>query len=149
MDVYSAWTSCHKMCLVCGLVLELCLVGSAFDQESPLTPGEAVQLWLKVYPEHLERAVDLTTLSFRQGVSKKEWVATQGPLLRGLRMRYSQGTVTYEETHGDEARVIVRARISTWMGDHVQDELYSLQKGPDGSWLVDRVDEYVEFNPLR
>ncbi len=84
MDVYSAWTSCHKMCLVCGLVLELCLVGSAFDQESPLTPGEAVQLWLKVYPEHLERAVDLTTLSFRQGVSKKEWLGTQGPLLRGL-----------------------------------------------------------------
>lgn len=141
----STWKSYQTTSLVISLLLSSFLVDTGAAQEVPRTPGEVVQLWLKVYPNDLERAVHLTTLSFRQGVSKKDWVETQGPLLRGLRLRYSQATVVYEEIRGEEAQVIVRARVSGFMlGSQIKDELYFLQKGPDGSWLVNRVVEYTE-----
>lgn len=133
----------QTICLVAGLLLGLCLVVPGFAHTSSLTPQEVVQLWLKVYPDHLEKAVDLTTLSFRRGVSKKDWVETQEPMLRGLRMTYREVKVMHEEIQGDEARVIVRARLSSFLlGNQVKNELYLLQKGLDGSWLVNRVEEY-------
>ena len=145
MIFHSAWRSCQTICLVLGLMLSLFLLGTATAQESPRTPDEVVRLWLKVYPKDLEQAAHLTTLSFRQGVSKKDWVETQGPLLGGLRLRYGQTTLMYEEIRGEEAQVIVRARVSGFMlGSQMKEELHFLQKGPEGSWLVNRIVEYTE-----
>jgi len=91
----------------------------------------------------------MTTLSFRQGVSKEQWIDTQGPLLQGLQMRYGKGHVVHEDIRGDEARVIMRVRVSSWMGTDIKNELYSLLKGPEGLWFVDRVDEFVgDMNAL-
>ncbi len=49
----------------------------------------------------------------------------------------------YEEVRGNEARVILRVQVSSWMISAVKDELYSLVKGEEGLWFIDRVDEYV------
>ena len=130
-----------------GLALVLILGGfpvvSLFAQDSPLSPGEVVQLWQTVFPNNLDRAANMTTLAFRQGVLKEQWIETQEPLLRGMQMRYGKGEVLYEEIRGNEARVIIRVRVSSWMGTDIKNELYSLVKGPEGLWFVDRVDEYV------
>jgi len=119
------------------------VVPVSLAQDSPLTPGAVVHLWQTVFPENLARAANMTTLSFRQGVSREQWVETQEPLLRGLQMRYGKGEVLYEDVRGEEARVLMRVRLSSWMGSAIKNELYSLVKGPDGLWFVDRVDEFV------
>ena len=122
---------------------------ASFAQEPELTPGNVVRLWQTVFPANLERAANMTTLSFRQGVSREQWIETQGPLLQGMQMRYGKGEVLYEDIRGDEARVIMRVRVSSWMGSDIKNELYSLVKGPEGLWFVDRVDEFVgDLNAL-
>ncbi len=128
---------------ICSALLAFGLPGQIVAQPSPLSPGEVVQLWLTVYPNNLERAANMTTLNFRHGISRQDWIDSQGPLLRGLNMKYGQGRILYEDIRGDEARVILRVRVSSWMGSAVKDELYSLVKGEEGLWFVDRVDEYV------
>jgi len=127
---------------LCCLII-LTIPGQLFAQSLPMTPGEVVQLWLTVYPDNLERAANMTTLDFRQGVSRRDWIESQQPLLRGLHLKYGKGRVLYEEIRGDQAQVLLRVRVSSWMGSSVKDELYSLVKGEEGLWFVDRVDEYI------
>jgi hypothetical protein len=134
--------------LLCGMVV-IGVVGLspfAQAQHPDLSPQEVVALWLKVYPGKLEKAADLTTLAFRQGGFKEDWVVTQKPLLQGLQMRYIKTRILGEEIRAPYARVLVHARLSTWMGAQEVDEQYLLLRGSDGSWLVDRIDEYRPQN---
>ena len=115
-----------------------------------LTPGEVVQLWLTVYPDNLDRASSMTTLNFRGGIPRQDWIDSQEPILQGLKMKYGRGKIMYEEVRGSEARVILRVQVSSWMVSAVKDELYSLVKGEEGLWFIDRVDEYVpDANRIR
>ena len=92
----------------------------------------------------------MTTLNFRQGIPRQDWIDSQGPILNGLKMKYGQGKIMYEEVRGSEARVILRVQVSSWMVSAVKDELYSLVKGEEGLWFIDRVDEYVpDANRIR
>ena len=151
MNVLSTFASGIIRFRVLGfLIVVLCLPVHMMAQPAALTPGEVVQLWLTVYPDNLERAANMTTLNFRQGIPRQDWIDGQGPILRGLKMKYGQGRILYEEIQGNEARVVLRVPISSWMGSSVKDELYSLVKGEDGLWFIDRVDEYVpNNNPMR
>jgi hypothetical protein len=125
-------------------------VGIAGSQEPPpFTPRQVVEQWLHVYPGQIEQAAELTTAAFREGVSKEEWIATQGPYLRNLRMKYVRAKIAHQEIVGEEAHVIVHAHITTLMGDHPQDELYLLLKNPEGRWVIDKVEVYTEsFNTV-
>ena len=138
---------CIKWSGVFTILVVLCLPGQLVAQMTPLTPGDVVKLWLTVYPDNLERAANMTTLNFRQGITRQDWIDGQGPILKGLKMKYGQGRILFEEIRGDEARVILRVPISSWMGSAVKDELYSLVKGEEGLWFIDRVDEYVPTHP--
>ena len=129
---------------IVGSLLILCVFpGGVRAQPLPLTPSEVVQLWLTVYPDNLDRAANMTTLNFRQGISRQDWIEGQELILKGLRMKYGKGRVLYEDIQGEQARVILRVRVSSWMGSANKDELYSLVKGEEGLWFIDRVDEYV------
>ena len=85
----------------------------------------------------------MTTLNFRGGIPRQDWIDSQEPILHGLDMKYGPGQIMYEEVRGNEARVILRVKVSSWMVSAVKDELYSLVKGEEGLWFIDRVDEYV------
>jgi hypothetical protein len=119
-----------------------------WGQEVPLvSPRSVVERWLQVYPGQMEQAAKLTTPAFREGLSKEEWVATRGPFLRNLGMKYVRAKVVHDEMIEDEAHVMVHAHIVTLMGDHPQDELYILVSDPDGGWLIKEVEVYTEaFN---
>ena len=131
-------------------IIFLWIPASLGAQTLPLTPGEVVRLWLTVYPDNLDRAASMTTLNFRQGIPRQDWIDSQGPILNGLKMKYGQGKIMYEEVRGSEARVILRVQVSSWMVSAVKDELYSLVKGEEGLWFIDRVDEYVpDANRIR
>jgi len=144
--------------LVGGLKIGFCLaltiwvvgVGLAEPQEpSTVTPRQVIEEWLHVYPGKIEQAAELTTAAFREGASKEEWIATQGPFLKNLGMKYVRAKIAHEEMVGEEAQVIVHAHITTLMGDHPQDELYILLKNPEGMWVIDRVEVYTEsFNRM-
>lgn len=122
--------------------------GQAWSQETiGLTARQVVEQWLESYPQHLHRAVALTTSSFREGMSQEEWVATRGLFLKGLGLKYVRAKVVNEEFGGHEAHVMVQAHIVTMMGDQPQDELYILVSNPGGGWLIDQVEVYTEsFN---
>ena len=130
--------------VLCGvmLIFPVAFLPFAQAQHTDLSPTEVVQLWFKVYPSKLEKAADLTTLAFRQGGFKEEWVMTQKPLLQGLQMRYTKTRILGEEIRAPHARVLVHARWSTWMEAREVDEQYLLLRGSDGSWLIDRIGEY-------
>lgn len=120
---------------------------AGFEEPTSVTPRQVVEEWLHVYPGQIEQAAEMTTAAFREGVSKDEWIATQGPYLRNLRMKYVRAKIANEEMVGDEAHVIVHAHITTLMGDHPQDELYILLKDPEDKWVIDKVEVYTEsFN---
>ena len=143
---------------VTGLNIGFCLavtmwvvgIGIAGSQEpSALTPRQVVEEWLYVYPGKIEQAAELTTAAFREGASKEEWIATQGPFLKNLGMKYVRAKVVHEEVVGPETHVMVHAHIVTLMGDHPQDELYILLPNPDGGWLINQVEVYTEsFNRM-
>jgi hypothetical protein len=122
--------------------------GIAGSQElPPFTPRQLVEQWIHVYPGQIEQAAELTTTAFREGVSKEEWIAAQGPFLKNLGMKYVRAKIAHEEMVGEEAHVVVHAHITTLLGDHPQDELYILLKNPEGGWLIDKVEVYTEsFN---
>ncbi len=143
MKIPSIVGFCGKWCGPVSLLIVLCFPGQLLAQSPPLTPGDVVQLWLTVYPDNLDRAANMTTLNFRQGIPRQDWIDAQDPILRGLRLKYGQGRILYEDIQGNEARVILRVPVSSWMGSAVKDELYSLVKGEEGLWFIDRVDEYV------
>ena len=128
--------------LIVGIIF-LWIPASLGAKTLSLTPGEVVQLWLTVYPDNLDRASSMTTLNFRGGIPRQDWIDSQEPILHGLNMKYGQGQIMYEEVRGNEARVILRVQVSSWMVSAVKDELYSLVKGEEGLWFIDRVDEYV------
>jgi hypothetical protein len=112
-----------------------------------LAPRQVVERWLQVYPGKMEQAAEMTTAAFREGKSKEDWIATQGPFLQDLGMKYVRAKIVHEEKDGKSARVIVHAHIVTEMGDHPQDELYLLVFYPEDGWLIDQVEVYTEtFN---
>lgn len=120
---------------------------AASPATTALAPREVVERWLTWYPKHLSRAAELTTRTFRQGLSQAEWVATRGPELRNLQLRYVRAKIAHQEIAGEEARVIVNAHVITALGDHAQDEVYFLKKSADGYWRIDRVEVYLDnFN---
>ncbi len=143
MKILSNVDCCTKWGGCVSLLILLCFPGQLLAQLPSLTPGDVVQLWLTVYPDNLDRAATMTTLNFRQGIPRQDWIDAQDPILRGLRLKYGQGRILYEDIQGNEARVILRVPVSSWMGSAVKDELYSLVKGEEGLWFIDRVDEYV------
>ncbi|MBA3967682.1 MAG: hypothetical protein H0X47_18265 [Nitrospirales bacterium] len=122
--------------------------GIARSQEPSFsTPRQVVEQWFEVYPGNIEWAAELTTTAFREGVSKEEWIATRGPYLRDLQLKYVRAKIAHEKMVGEEAHVIVHAHIVTVMGDQPQDELYVLLKNPEGRWVIDQVEVYTEtFN---
>ncbi|MDH5699748.1 MAG: hypothetical protein OEZ41_07300 [Nitrospirota bacterium] len=126
-------------------------VGGIGGSQEPFssTPRQVVEQWFEVYPGNIELAAELTTTAFREGVSKEEWIATRGPYLRDLQLKYVRAKIAQEKMAGEEAHVIVHAHIVTLMGDQPQDELYILLKNPEGGWLIEKVEVYTEsFNTV-
>lgn len=131
-----------------AMAIGLAGMGKAESQEPvSSTPRKVVERWFEVYPGNIELAAELTTTAFREGASKEEWIATRGPYLRNLQLKYVRTNIAHEKMVGEEAHVIVHAHIVTLMGDQPQDELYVLLKNSEGRWVIDQVEVYTEsFN---
>ena len=104
-----------------------------------LSPSQVVQLWIQVYPLQMYQASRFTTVEFRKGLSKEEWVALQEQALKDLQFHYLGGKVVSENVEGDQAVVLFHAEISTILGEHIQEEQYILKKQLDGGWLIDEI----------
>ena len=100
----------------CYLLLLVFLLSPAAGFGEGHSPTEVVQHWLRVYPKDMVRAAELTTTACRQGLTKEEWISTQGPLLRNLRFKYLHGSVLFQRVQGDQAQVVVQVRVLNTVG---------------------------------
>ncbi len=129
---------------VAGLVLicfaVLCFPPFVNEVGSESSPSQVVEQWIRVYPKDLNTAVTLTTINLRQGWSQKEWVRTKKALLALTQLRSLDGE---EEITGIQAIVMVKAHISTIVGEQVQTERYRLLR-VKGQWLIDNVTVVAE-----
>lgn len=129
-------------CLIPSLILVIAT--PSFSIGDAPSPTQIVEQWLNIYPSDMAKAAELTTKSFREGLSKAEWIESQGLLLGSLRMKYLRAKVVYQQIKQDRAQVVVQAYISSILGGQRYDELYLLQKDQNGQWLIDAVKEYAE-----
>ena len=109
-----------------------------------VSPTQIVQRWLQVYPSNMTQAAELTTKAFREGLTKEEWIASQGPLLQNMRMKYHHGKVLFQQIREDQAYVVTQVRLSSIMGAADHTELYELRQNQEGQWRIDAVKEYTE-----
>jgi hypothetical protein len=95
-----------------------------------------VYQWLQWYPQDLPQAATLTTTNLRKGLSQKQWVEKNEPLLNDLQFKYLDGKVLEEDHDGEKASVSVKVRLFVVIGEVVQVERYTL-KNVEGHWLID------------
>ncbi len=105
-----------------------------------VTPKEVVQTWIQIYGKEgdLERAVELTTLNFRDGRTKADWVFRYELILRQIRYEHLGGEVIDELTKEGVSVISLKSKIKTAAGGAIQKELYHLKK-VDGKWLIDDI----------
>ena len=120
--------------IVVGLSLSTPCVSQA--ESVTLTPTQVVYQWLQWYPQDLSNAATLTTTSLRNGLSHKQWVEKNEPLLNDLQFKYLDGKVLEEEHDGVNASVTVQVRLYLVIGEVRQVETYSLKKVED-HWRID------------
>ena len=92
----------------------------------------------------MAQAAELTTKAFREGLTKEEWIASQGPLLQNMRMKYRHGKVLFQQIREDQAYVVTQVRLSSILGEQEHTELYELRQDQEGQWRIDAVKEYTE-----
>ena len=113
----------------------LSIASPVLANEPTLTPTQVVYQWLQWYPQDLPQAATLTTTSLRKGLSQKEWVENNEPLLKDLQFKYLDGKVLEENTQGVNASVTVQVRLFLVIGEVRQVETYSLKK-VKGHWRI-------------
>lgn len=113
-------------------------ISDAYDVN--VTPKEVVQTWIQIYGKEgdLERAVELTTLKFRDGRTKADWVFRYELILRQIRFEHLGGEVIDELIKEDVSVISLKSKINTAAGGAIQMELYHLKK-VDGKWLIDDI----------
>ncbi|MCH8041578.1 MAG: hypothetical protein IH977_14735 [Nitrospinae bacterium] len=110
---------------------------------SESSPTQVVQHWLTVYPKDLNTAVTLTTPKMRNDLTPERWIRHSKGLLLNLGLEYLDGQVLSEEITGNRAVVMLKAYLSTTIGEQVQRERYTLRR-INGQWLIDEVNVVVE-----
>ncbi len=132
---------------VAGLVLS-CFVVLSFPPSlnalgSESSPSQVVEQWLTVYPKDLDTAVTLTTPKMRNGLTPERWIRHFKSILANLGLEHLDGQVLSEEITGNRAVVMLKAYLSTIIGDQVQRERYTLRR-INGQWLIDDVTVVAE-----
>jgi hypothetical protein len=119
--------------VVVGLFLS---VPCAAQAEPTLTPTQVVYEWLAWYPQDLPKAATLTTRNLRDGLSPKDWVEKNAPLLKDLQFKYLEWKILEEDRNEVTASVTIQVRLFLVIGEVRQVETYSLKK-VEGHWLID------------
>ena len=118
--------------ILCSLLVALPLLPQSplpsWALEQAQTPGQVVQQWLTVYPKDLDTAVTLTTPKMRNGLTPERWIRHFKSILANLGLEHLDGQVLSEEITGNRAVVMLKAYLSTIIGDQVQRERYTLRR---------------------
>ena len=120
--------------LVVGLFLSVPCASQA--ESVTFTPTQVVFQWLEWYPQDLSQAATLTTTSLRKGLSHKQWVEKNEPLLKDLQFKYLYAKVLEEEHDGVTALVTLKALLFKVNCEVRQVERYRLKKVGRG-WVID------------
>ncbi len=127
--------------LICFAVLFFPPFLNALGSES--SPSQVVQHWITVYPKDLDTAVTLTTPKMRNDLTIERWIRHSNAALMNLGLEYLDGQVLAEDITANRAVVMLKAYLSTTLGDQVQRERYRLRR-VEGRWLIDEVKVVAE-----
>jgi hypothetical protein len=120
--------------IVVGLFLSVPCAAQA--ESVTLTPTQVVFQWFQWYPKDFPNAAMLTTTKMRDGLSPKDWAATNNQLFKGLQFKYLYAKVMEEEHDGVTASVTLKVRLFKVNCEVRQVQRYRLKKvGRD--WLID------------
>ncbi len=126
---------------ICLVVLSFPPFLNALGSES--SPSQVVQHWITVYPKDLDTAVTLTTPKMRNDLTIERWIRHSNAALMNLGLEYLDGQVLAEDITANRAVVMLKAYLSTTLGDQVQRERYRLRR-VEGRWLIDEVKVVAE-----
>ena len=106
------------------------------------SPMEIVNEWMSVYGVDQDRASELTTLKFREGIPKKIWADETFRILK----KGSYKSIDYNflgiSVRDVSSMIVIESTIETIVGITQQKEIYILNM-EDGKWLIEdlRVEE--------
>ena len=103
-----------------------------------LTPRQTVIKWTQVYGVDMDRASDLTTLVYREGMTKKDWIARYAPTLESIGYKHMGGDIVAELTEDSKSMIVMHSKIMTVAGGIEQVEIYELLNS-DGTWLINNI----------
>ncbi|MGQ0792912.1 MAG: hypothetical protein ACT4NX_02375 [Deltaproteobacteria bacterium] len=102
------------------------------------SPSETVSDWMKFYGNNMKRAARLTTLDFREGISKELWASYTQERAGLAKYRLLSYQIVQIKEQGDRAQALVKSETESADGALAQTELFLLKRF-DGKWLVDDI----------
>ncbi len=99
---------------------------------------EIVSEWVSVYGVDQDKASELTTLKFREGIPKKIWADETFKILR----KGGYKNIDYDflgiSVRDISSMIVIESTIETIMGITQQKEIYILNV-EDGKWLIEDI----------
>ncbi len=103
-----------------------------------VSPTDIVKKWIEIYGRDFDEASELTTLSFRNGITKKDWASKISKIMESIEYEHLGGKVVAEITKKDKSINILQSKIKTIVGGSYQKEVYELHN-IEGKWLINEI----------
>ena len=102
------------------------------------SPMDTVNEWISVYGVDQDRASDLTTLKFREGIPKKIWADETFRILKRGGYKHIDDKFLGISVRGISSMIVIKSTIETIVGITKQKEIYILNM-EEGEWLIEDI----------
>jgi hypothetical protein len=102
------------------------------------SPMDIVNEWMSVYGIDQDRASELTTLKFREGIPKKTWADETFRILKKGGYKHVDDKFLGISVRETSALVVIESTIETVMGKTKQKEFYLLNM-ENNEWLIEDI----------
>ena len=116
------------------VIIILTLSSSSFAQNN--SPMDIVNEWINVYGIDQDRASELTTLKFREGIPKKIWADETFRILKKGGYKNINYNFLGVSVRDVSSMIVIESTIETIVGITQQKEIYILSM-EDGKWLIE------------
>ena len=102
------------------------------------SPMEIVSEWVSAYGVDQDRASELTTVKFREGIPKKIWADETFKILKKGGYKNIDFDFLGISVRDISSMIVIKSTIETVMGITQQKEIYILNV-EDGKWLIEDI----------
>jgi hypothetical protein len=102
------------------------------------SPMDTVNEWISVYGVDQDRASELTTLKFREGIPKKIWADETFRILKKGGYKHIEDKFLGISVRDMSSMIVIESTIETIAGITKQKEIYILNI-ENGDWLIEDI----------